>query len=42
MSSTFRKRKMESLFYKINIKRPEITALAWMADSHYNNNNYKN
>ncbi|MEL7665444.1 hypothetical protein [Methanosarcina mazei] len=37
MSSNSEKEKMESYFYKIKSKRPEITALAWMADSHYNN-----
>lgn len=28
---------MESYFHKIQTKKPEITALAWMADSQYNN-----
>lgn len=37
MSVDSEKEKMDSYFNKIKSKRPEITALAWMADSQYNN-----
>jgi hypothetical protein len=37
MSDDSEKEKMDSYFNKIKSKRPEITALAWMADSQYNN-----